>query len=412
MKTVLVVPPTLSFCAQTDARGASLRSRSGSITVSGSAGASGTTRHTACSVCWMIRPSLPSFSGSSSRNHGPSSSGSDVTAVSTTFFTAGVSSNTRTATPSGSCRPISVRTSRGPASNRARNTGSRHARAIVIPVTSDAWSLSSNSSGTSTTLPVTAPSCGVFAMVELLGGQIALPVAWEMASMFLFVACEASCSNWLSWLVALLTKLANSVRNSSPFFATQYELLCCTDWFIFSRIWSRSVFIGPPSCLTRLSSWARSAPTSAMSIPPLTANAGPPRASPRRGVTRSDRVAGGLRDGFHVLVSGLRGFLQHLVMGLQRVAHELGELATEFVALLRHPVRAALLHLLVHLGQHGGQIGLHRPRKLLHQAVKLREVCTYKRHVTLLRCVRANTLAVRNDARGATGAYVSDFRAL
>src|SRR6266702_5377051 len=96
-------------------------------------------------------------------------------------------------------------------------------------------------------------------------GQIAFPVAWEIACMFLPVTCEASCSNWFSEAFALDTNCANSLRNLSPCCATQYAELCWTAWFILFRTPSSSVFIGPLSCFTRLSSCARSAPTSAMS---------------------------------------------------------------------------------------------------------------------------------------------------
>src|SRR5919108_153239 len=82
------------------------------------------------------------------------------------------------------------------------------------------------------------------------------------------------------------------------------------------------------------------------------------RCPPRRARVRmvaasawSDGVAGGLGDRLHVLSGDLRGLLQELVQRGVRLGHELRELAAELVAVLRDPVRGALLDRLIHLVQ-------------------------------------------------------------
>ena len=109
-----------SPAAKADARGASRRSTSVSVSVCGSGGASGMTRHSACSVFWISRTSLPSGRGSISLNTGTSSSASVVRLVRWMCRILGVSAKTRMAMPSGIWRPSSIRTSLGPDSSRFR----------------------------------------------------------------------------------------------------------------------------------------------------------------------------------------------------------------------------------------------------------------------------------------------------
>ena len=109
-----------SPAAKADARGASRRSTSTSVRVCGSGGASGMTRHSACSVFWISRTSLPSGKGRISRSTGTSSVASVVRLVRWICLIAGVSAKTRMAMPSGISRPSSTRTSLGLDSSRFR----------------------------------------------------------------------------------------------------------------------------------------------------------------------------------------------------------------------------------------------------------------------------------------------------
>jgi len=78
------------------------------------------TRHSACSVFWISRTSLPSGKGNISRSTGTSSSGSVVRLVRWMCLIAGVSAKTRMAMPSGISSPSSIRTSLGLDSSRFR----------------------------------------------------------------------------------------------------------------------------------------------------------------------------------------------------------------------------------------------------------------------------------------------------